>query len=172
MLASASYPQFASAWSDFLIACGGVYSKLEQGSKGCGVSEGWFGRKRHDRKTDALLRYLHHARNSDEHGIEPTTAAKQKMLVGGNGYIRSLTANLRDDGQYDVKFEGDASIDIEVKIFAILVAAVDTRHGDVFPPPTQHLGDEIDPLPARVARLGLTYLERLIAETAQLPQRS
>ncbi len=65
-----NYDEAEEAWSDFLLAASTIYSKLEQGSKSKGTSAGWFGRKKKERKDDPLLRFLHHARNSDEHGIE------------------------------------------------------------------------------------------------------
>jgi hypothetical protein len=63
-----------AAWTDFLIAAATIYSKLEQGAKGSGRCEGWFGQKKKARKDDQLLRYLHFARNSNEHGIERVVA--------------------------------------------------------------------------------------------------
>jgi hypothetical protein len=71
--AATSYDEAETAWSDFLLACSTVYSKLEQGAKGVGASEAWFGRQKHIRKKHPVLRYLHFARNSDEHGIERVT---------------------------------------------------------------------------------------------------
>src|SRR5690554_4837888 len=71
--ASDSYESFQSAWTDLLIHLNSVYSILEQGSRGNGKSEAWFGRKKNERRTDPLLQYVHQARNSDEHGIEPIT---------------------------------------------------------------------------------------------------
>ncbi len=68
--AAANYDEAEESWSDFLLAAATIYSKLEQGSKSKGTSSGWFGRKKKERKDDPLLRFLHHARNSDEHGIE------------------------------------------------------------------------------------------------------
>jgi hypothetical protein len=65
-----NYDEAEEAWSNFLLAASTIYSKLEQGSKSKGKSAGWFGRKKKERKDDPLLRFLHHARNSDEHGIE------------------------------------------------------------------------------------------------------
>lgn len=162
------YAALEEAWSDFLMAAGGVYSKLEQGAKGCGASEGWFGRKKHDRKTDELLSYLHHARNADEHGIEPTTNHQQRVGIGGNGYVRRLVM----EGSKVIEFDADPGIHVVVEDFAALVPAHDRRYGDSFNPPTQHLGQPIpDTSPIGVARLGLAYLEGLISEGGQLPER-
>jgi hypothetical protein len=62
------------AWTDFLQAISAIYAKLEQGAKGNNASTPWFGIKKHDQKVDPLLRYLHFARNSNEHGIERVAA--------------------------------------------------------------------------------------------------
>ena len=50
--------QAEDAWTDFLVAASTVYSKLEQGSKNFGKSQGWYGRKKKERKDDPLLRYV------------------------------------------------------------------------------------------------------------------
>lgn len=72
--AAKSYRDAEAAWTDFLIACGSFFSKLQEGAKGANASEYWYGLKKHQRKSDPILNYLHKARNSDEHGIEYVTA--------------------------------------------------------------------------------------------------
>jgi hypothetical protein len=83
--AADGYDAAEEAWSDFLLAASTIYSKLEQGSKAKGSSAGWFGRKKKERKDDPVLRYLHHARNSDEHGIERVAArgGNERDLLAG-----------------------------------------------------------------------------------------
>jgi hypothetical protein len=71
--------------SDFLIAANRIFSKLEQGSKTNGQSKAWFGRKRHERRTNPLLRYIHHARNADEHGLAKVTDRTASGLALGVG---------------------------------------------------------------------------------------
>ena len=61
-------PDFEHAWYAFLVAQNSFYGALEQGAKS-GRSKGWFDSKKHERKTDPLLNYLHHARNADEHSL-------------------------------------------------------------------------------------------------------
>lgn len=53
------FSDFNAAWSNFINAANGVYSKLEQGSKGDAKSEAWFAEKKQHRNDDPLLRYLH-----------------------------------------------------------------------------------------------------------------
>lgn len=68
--AADNFQSAEDAWSDFLLAGAAIYSKLEQGSKITGSSKGWYGKKKNERRKDPLLRYIHFARNTDEHGIE------------------------------------------------------------------------------------------------------
>src|SRR5690606_27755019 len=81
-----SFEQAEDAWTDFLSATSTIYSKLEQGAKVNGKSSAWFGRKKKERKDDPLLRYLHYARNSDEHGVQRLVERRTKgdrPLFGG-----------------------------------------------------------------------------------------
>jgi len=74
-----------SAWSDFLTAANRIFSKLEQGAKATEKSMGWFGQKKYERKTDSFLRYIHHARNVDEHGLARVTEKTAGGLALGVG---------------------------------------------------------------------------------------
>jgi hypothetical protein len=168
---AASYAAFERAWSDFLLSCSGVYSKLEQGAKGCGMSEGWFGRKKHDRKRDELLRYLHQARNADEHGVGGTLLL-YATIEAVRGKLHAIQFTTSDD---DATFTpiGDKDADMKVRKHIGLKVVSDSRYGDVFLPPTEHLGQRLnEPTALDVARLGLSYLERLVGEACQLPSRS
>lgn len=160
----------ASAWSDFLIAASGVYSKLEQGAKGAGKSEAWFGRKKHERKNDQLLRYLHHARNADEHGIEPTTANRRSFEVRGGGSYR-FDGTFGSHTDMTITHQDGPPPIIEFGTKIVLAPVTDTRFGDRFEPPTEHLGAPIpEPDPEIVAALALSYLEGLISEAAELTE--
>ena len=78
-----------AAWIDFVAAAATIYSKLEQGAKGNASSEGWFSRKKHDRKVDPLLSYIHHTRNAEEHTIEAITErVASSIAVKGRGAYR------------------------------------------------------------------------------------
>lgn len=175
-----SYPAFAQAWTEFLTACGGIYTKLEQGAKGCRKSEGWFGRKKHDRSTDPLLRYLHHARNSDEHGIEPVIRAGKRVSLSFknlNVPIKSQRFVEEDRKVFlEVEFAEDVGPGVTMSLSSagvgILVTVRDTRFGDEFPPPDTHLGKPIKGRDAiAVGDLSVAYFERLLADATELPQR-
>jgi hypothetical protein len=166
-----SFTSIEKPWSDFLQAASAVYSKLEQGAKGCPTSQSWYGRKKHDRKKDKLLSYLHHARNTDYHGLSGTTLQYTEVKVL-NDKVQGLKLELDSEGNSILKPVGEgAEIEI-IKRHCMLKAVTDERYGDRFMPPTEHLGQPLPPEPNAldVARLGLAYLERLFSESIQLPQ--
>lgn len=171
-----SFDEAEEAWTDFLLAVAGIYSKLEQGAKSKGSSLGWFGRIKKIRRDDPLLRYLHHARNSDEHGIERVV---RRFTQNGELWGRRpqygeripVTLQQIDDAgqpfgdEFEAMFQGDT-----IK----LIRVVDRRYGDCFDPPQTHLGNEVlyyeEPLD--VGRLALAYLKTMVAEAAALSQGS
>jgi hypothetical protein len=173
LIASKNYRDAEEAWNDFLIAASGIYSKLEQGCKGNPKSEPWFGRKKHERKTDLLLCYLHHARNSSEHGIERVVGQTPPNM---DGLGRQLAFNERtetfhfqahDPDTGELKAEGEA-------LFAGLtlkpVKVRDDRYGDEFEPPRLHLGKEIRfcDFADGLAQAAIIYFRALIIEAESL----
>ena len=154
-----------SLWGEFVMAAGAVYSKLEQGSKSNGTSAAWFGKKKHERKSDPLLRYIHQARNADEHGIELITARHNSEITLGPGASATLVATDNhtwtvQDAQGEIQYPQDR---------VVLVRVHDPRFGDHFDPPDEHLGAPVpNRLPHTIAELALTYLEGLVAEAARL----
>jgi hypothetical protein len=178
MRATKSHPEFELAWSDFLMAAGRVYSKLEQGSKTKqgsktnGRSTAWFGRQKHTRKTDPLLSYLHHARNIDEHGLEPVT----KLQPGGIGigtigqtHVHHLSIQSDQTGRVTIQGQtsGDPLVITATPNSPRLVTVIDS--GDKYEPPTEHMGAPIkDQSPVTVADLGLAFLRSMTEEAAKL----
>jgi hypothetical protein len=159
-----------------LLAAAGVYSKLEQASKSSGKAAAWFGRVKHERRADPLLSYIHHARNSDEHGIEDIT---QKMPKGSATFtirepydpkkLDGKSFTLGTDTKGNVRFTNYDPDIFEIHHFdkptLLLIPVKDDRYGDLFNPPTEHLGRKLeDKTPIGIATRVLPYLERLITE--------
>ncbi|MGZ8362693.1 MAG: hypothetical protein ACXW3D_02430 [Caulobacteraceae bacterium] len=152
-------------WTDFLLAVGAIYSKLEQGSKGNSRSEAWFGHKKGERKKDPLLSYLHHARNSDEHGIEPVTERH-------SSYIRMPprgSVTLQSDGKNTwTVIESSGAIEYANDL-VVMIPVIDRRYGDVFDPPVTHLGRPLKgSSPMMAANLAVVYFENLIEDAWRL----
>jgi hypothetical protein len=160
------------AWTDFLLAAATIYSKLQQGSKGNTKSQLWFTGKKRERKDDPLLRYLHFARNSDEHGIERVAEVTPSNAFFGRklGFNERVpvqfqkldpTTNQPEDQIHDGVFAGPTLKPIR---------AHDRRFGDYCDPPEKHRGEDI--LFANfvdgIATAALPYLRELVAEAETL----
>lgn len=159
-----------SAWSDFLLAASGVYSKLEQGAKGYPKSEPWFGAEKNLRKTDPLLRYIHFARNADEHGIERVTEqslANLNLKFNERQHMRVQRLN-----QDTHEPEGEL-IDVVVAGPTLKVVRVyDRRFGDFADPPGTHLGKTVrygSSFPDEVGNVAIEYLRSMIQRAEKLP---
>lgn len=163
---SSSYSEAEEHWRDFLLAASSIFAKLEQGAKGNGLSQSWFGRQRRFRKTDATLRYLHHARNCDEHGLElvterrPDGGQKQRFGERTEWTIRTLDEKTGEQGP-----------PVKAWMYGphVRLAKVIDRGVTYFPPkevatPT---GD-----PEALGRHALSLLERMLSEAAALPSLS
>jgi hypothetical protein len=173
--ASTTFKEFESAWSDFLLAWNSIYSVLEQGAKAKPQSRQWFGAKKRERRDDPLLQYLHQARNADEHGIEPVAVHDPGGIGIGVGGQPVEVSNLRFDE------EGRASAvvkSLDGKPPKILiqgpharpVEVVDSRYGNRYPVPREHLGKPLKRLsPLSMAQAGYAHSERLVEEAAKLP---
>jgi len=148
-------------WPDFLMAANGVYSKLEQGAKASGTSKAWFGRKKHERKIDPLLSYIHHARNTEEHGLGNLT----KRIAKGVHVLNAkkvIFTSYRHAQLHDTPSDGKF---IPINPEVCLVRVHDDRYNDSFDPPETHLGNRLpDVTPVGVADAAVVYLQALILE--------
>ena len=169
-----------SAWADLLLSGNAIYSKLEQGSKASGKASAWFGRAKKARKDDPLLSYMHHARNSEEHGIEDIT----KRMEAGQatitirepfdpGKLQGLQLNIGADGRGHVQVsssnEDVVSTQMYEKPSLALVRVKDPRFNDHFDPPYEHLGAKLpDQLPLTIAKLFVAHLARLTDDARSL----
>ncbi|MET4211454.1 hypothetical protein [Bradyrhizobium sp. LA2.1] len=167
------YEEAEEAWSDFLLAASTIYSKLEQGSKSKGSSAGWHGRKKKERKDDPLLSFLHHARNSDEHGIERVAERGGNIRdLGGkplmfNEYREHVITDVRDGETGEIKLQNIKAI---LHGPSLVMIRVHDR-GVSYDPPTTHMGKTIeveDNSLIGVASLGFEYLTKLVAEAETL----
>jgi hypothetical protein len=159
---------FRTAWWGFLLAANGIYSKLEQGSKGHGQSESWFGRKKHERRKDELLSYIYHARNSDEHSIEGSDAKHDTRVISGNKWTKIRSA---DGENTHVTVEAGRPLAVRLQGQGIHLRTVRDQYGNVFQPPREHM---CKPLPESsikgVVMAAEAYLNAMIEEASTLSQ--
>jgi hypothetical protein len=167
---SRNFEQFSDAWVDFLAALNSVHSKLEAASEGNPKSYQWMSKKIHIRRKDPLLLYLHQARNAEEHGIEDVAEdAGIGVSVLGTGYIKSMVIVGGKVVSADFGHGPIPKIIERPKGGARLVSVRNSKYGDVFDPPTEHLGK---PLQARsvteLGQIAIDYHAALIDDAAKL----
>lgn len=159
------------AWFDFLHAQGTIFSKIEQAAKVSNTSDRWFAAKKAERKSDELLRYLHHARNAQEHSIRVISSSGITVLRGnirlrGGGDTASLTFATDHEGKGFASSENVSNFEfLEDEI--VLEDVVD--RGVTYQVPKQHLGSAISHLENRqIIELARKYFEILIKEASTL----
>ncbi|MBW9332467.1 hypothetical protein FEE59_02970 [Herbaspirillum sp. RU 5E] len=158
-----------SAWIEFLAAAMTIYNKLEKGSKTNGKSEAWFGRMKHERKSDPLLSYLHHARNADEHGIiriaTPHTGGFSTQGPGTSITVRSVPGKIDTYTVEARDANGNQIEPLRVPPALTLDRVFDDRFKDWTEVPMMHLGKALpNQSPFLFASLGAAYLENLLRE--------
>lgn len=167
---SKSYRDARRCWYEFLISSNAVFSILEQGAKGDGKSEYWFGKKRRERKDDKLLRYMHHARNAEEHNTPSVTDVdRQKMVMVANGQpVAAIEDMVGNQGKFRQLSDDapDMTKVTELRIYPERAKLIRVRDRGVdYDPPDEHLGTAIDDgTPIEVARLMTRYIEQMLIE--------
>jgi hypothetical protein len=153
-----------SAWKSFLTSHYRVFTKLDSSLKSP-KSYAWWGRKVHQRRRDALLRYLFHARNADEHTIEEIAEEDKTTIMITEPNPRTVAAMERGlIGRPNAPLL--LSTEIVFKNLRLLPVVDKRKQYEV---PKEHLGSPIvDPIPATVARLGLAYLDSMLKGAGEL----
>ncbi len=177
------YLDFCDFWYQFLINASGIFTVLEQGAKMDQRCFNWYGNKKSERKRDPLLSYFHHARNSDEHGLDFGTEVTPNKFIGG---IKAEGASRRfmDEGGNIYEDVGAAfeltnvnpsdipkftsldgkPVSSQFTPAKISLVAV-TDRGRVYHPPNEHLGTPMNVTnPVEAAAILLEYLRHLIDE--------
>lgn len=142
MRAARSFPEFEDAWNELLNALGKVWTRILAACKANQARTAkWRGDQERFRREDPLLRYLHHARNSDQHSVtdaikhEPGRESMQIPMMPGGTYIKHLEII----GGKVVRYEGNAPLQLKYTPGRLTLLAV-TDRGQNYDPPTEHLG--------------------------------
>lgn len=167
--ACTNFAQFQQCWYKFLCTANSIDAVLEFGSRSDPKTRPWYGQKINLRRKDPLLGYMHQARNVDEHGIEGVTEhVPGSLVIGVAG--ESVHVNMMVSGP-DFTYADLSPVNGKLPTVRVtrphvrLISVKDDRFGDVFDPPTVHLGQPIqDTSPIGVATLWLHYLNTLVDE--------
>jgi hypothetical protein len=179
-------------WSEFLIYTQRTFTRLRKATER-GSSKGWSDNVLDVRSNDELLSYILHARNADEHGIEPITHRqasgftlhpKEEKPWGAASTMREMSRRAEDHiASLGMELEIRSApqpgevlsepsgriitrLAAEVRFYPERVRLVPVRdRGRVYQPPSNHLGTPInDASPIGIATLAVAYLEAIISE--------
>ena len=186
LASAASLGDIESAWVDFLLAFGGIYSMLVKGAKGFAASEIWFSEKLHERRSDPFLQYLLQARNAEEHGIAPTIdsveTAHETWIRKDEQWqhLNTIFVSLADKKQFNghsneaiVEVVDENKNPVESKVYIYhstkLLTVRDGRSGKLYVPPTEFLDlSSFDRNPKSYSRAAVPYLQNLVSEAEAL----
>ena len=169
-------PAFEREWSLFLSAINSVHEILKTSARSNAKCRQWMDIKdKNFIRKDPLLKYLLHARGVDFHGLE-SGASPDVKGADYVGYVENFPMSfaIRDEHGVVHHQGGGGAIQLagEVTSFSFsykLVPVTDERHGNVFDPPTFHLGLPVeDSKPTTVAKLALDYYSSLLEEAATM----
>jgi hypothetical protein len=125
-------------------------------------------------RKDQLLQYLHHARNEDEHGLEPIlTHVEGRTVIGGTGgiHVKHLVIERGVIKTADIRplTEGGVVTITNIPAHAKLLPVKDSRDGNVYDVPREHLSKPIlDQSPVGCAALAVDYYIQYIKDAAKL----
>jgi hypothetical protein len=142
MRTAASFDAYEAAWRQFLQEINKVWKKVELECKKNPKFNGWRGKYVELRKTDALLSYVLHARNSDEHTLTEITKRMPGSIAiyappeTGVVHIRSLT--IREGGV--IEYDGSPAV-FQVTHPSVQLERVFDR-GIWYEVPDSHLGEQ------------------------------
>lgn len=156
--------EFEEHWKEFLGRLQRVWNKACDQFRRNPKWNGWKGTYEQARKEDPLLSYLINARGADEHTVGEITEREGGSIginpaTGNSLYIERLEIK---DGGISIKSPQNLRIDFipgRVKLLPV------TNRGRVYPVPTDHLGNPIDPSNViAIAELALQYYTKFLEE--------
>ena len=161
MQAADEFDRYEKAWLDYLHYLDRGWNKLEKLLEG--ISQQKLSHARQTRKSDALLSYLMHARNVDEHTVRQVVAKRPGSLkiTGGPGGGTIHRGVFSGDGQVgNLVYEGALDIDFVPERMEIIGV---TDRGVFYDIPAHHFGVPLKNLiPHDLARLALDYYKSLL----------
>lgn len=168
MKSASSLDEFEDEWRIYLGAIEKCWVKAERACQHIREKfEPWQGKYKKIRKSDSLLKYLYHARHSDQHSIqemiEPKSAGWHTTIgrPGQSVYIEHLEI---DDFGNVISYKGNRPL--EYKFFPQRVELLPVLSSKKwYSPPSKHLEEALHwPAPLKVAELGLSFYQKYLRD--------
>ncbi len=154
-------------WKIYLNAIEKVWVKVERGCQHVrNKFQPWQGAFARERKKDALLKYIKHARNSDQHTLEEVMQKKDassSMFIEGGEGVTHIDSLIIKNGAV-VEYRGNKPLVIENLPNRVELLRVKDSNKWYNPPKSHKQIKLIWPAPVDVAVLGLEYYRDFIAQ--------
>jgi len=158
---SVDHGQYIEAWQSFLDRVEKVWRMaVEESKAGDTATQPWFGKFQRLRKDDALLRYLQHARNADQHSVQMVALHSPVGITVQLPPHSSVKLELdRSAGQLRVT----GHLGTVDRLPAQFVCLPVSDRGVVYNPPVEHRGRSLSGAePSALAEAALTFLEDMV----------
>ena len=170
MSMATSIEDLEDEWNCYLNAIEKSWVKAERACQHIRNSfQPWQGKFSRERKKDALLKYIKHARNSDQHSIQEGVGKKDassSMYVEGGPDVTHIERLEIRDGKL-VEYRGNKPLIIENLPNRIELLRVKDRGKWYNPPKTHKQVKLLWPSPIDVAVLGLEYYRNFIKQAEE-----
>jgi hypothetical protein len=163
---ASSVHEIENQWKQFLYHLERVWYKCENHFGKSPKWNGWKGKFEVARKRDPLLSYLINARGADEHTVEEITEKKPGSIGIGPGHTGSVHIKSLEFGPDGIKFDGEGSLKLTFSPASIQLLPVVNR-GRTYLVPTQHKGTPIQPGILNIAKAGLDFYAKLVADAEE-----
>ena len=165
MSGAQSIEDLEDEWKNFLNSIEKVWEKAERSCQHIrNEFQPWQGKFARERKKDALLKYIKHARNSDQHtlaeGMQKKDASSSMYVEGGQGVTHIERLEIRD-GKL-IEYKGNKPLIIENLPNRVELLRVKDSSKWYNPPRSHKQVKLLWPAPVDVAVLGLEYYRDFI----------
>lgn len=140
MRAAKKHDEYTAAWDDFLHHASRVYDQMQRALKKCREGRALSDRLARDRKKDPLLKYIHEARNVEQHGIEPTVAEGWTIIPKGKVDLGTIELGPNMEPRVPNWRPMEPGAELVISHFRELIPLRNKRSGKSIDPPTIHLG--------------------------------
>ena len=167
MTQAKSIEDLEDEWKIYLNAIEKVWVKTERGCQHVrNKFQPWQGSFSRERKKDALLKYIKHARNSDQHTIEEVMQKKDassSMYIKGGEGVTHIERLVIENGNL-VEYRGNKPLTIENLPNRVELLRVKDSN-KWYNPPKSHKQVRLHwPAPVDVAVLGLEYYRDFVSQ--------
>jgi len=170
MTQAGSLEDLEDEWKNYLNAIEKCWVKTERAFQNIrNQFQPWQGKFANERKKDALLKYIKHARNSDQHtiqeGMQKKDASSSMYVEGGSGVTHIERLEIR--GGKLIEYRGNKPLVIENLPNRIELLRVKDGSKWYNPPKSHRQIKLLWPAPVDVAILGLEYYRDFIKQAEE-----